>query len=347
MSAEFADRPLAQQLSLLEELALQALPQWGLSCKSLSLIKHRENAVYKLLTQDDELYAVRVHRSGYHSDAALSSEFVWMEALEGSGMHVPQVLRCANGSRFAVVEHSDIPEPRQIDVLQWISGEQLGSVEDGLGDNADHIEQMYSIVGAKMAHLHTHSSQWTPPEGFTRHAWDQAGLVGDDPLWGRFWELGSLTTEQRSLLITARATVAAELAVMDAGPSNYGMIHADFVPENLLVNDDSIRVIDFDDAGMGWYLFDLATALFFIQDDPNYELAKSALIAAYEVERPVADVGLAALPLFMLARSFTYLGWVHTRPGTETAKELTPMLVEICCSLAEAYLDGERVEVIS
>jgi len=92
---------------------------------------------------------------------------------------------------------------------------------------------------------------------------------------------------------------------------------------------------------MGWYLFDLATALFFIQDDPNYELAKSALIAAYEVERPVADVGLAALPLFMLARSFTYLGWVHTRPGTETAKELTPMLVEICCSLAEAYLDGE------
>ena len=206
---------------------------------------------------------------------------------------------------------------------------------------------MYSIVGAKMAHLHTHSSQWTPPEGFTRHAWDQAGLVGDDPLWGRFWELCSLTTEQRSLLITARATVAAELAVMDAGPSNYGMIHADFVPENLLVNDDSIRVIDFDDAGMGWYLFDLATALFFIQDDPNYELAKSALIAAYEVERPVADVGLAALPLFMLARSFTYLGWVHTRPGTETAKELTPMLVEICCSLAEAYLDGERVEVIS
>ena len=89
MSVEFADRPLAQQLSLLEELALQALPQWGLSCKSLSLIKHRENAVYKLLTQDDELYAVRVHRSGYHSNAALSSEFVWMEALEGSGMHVP------------------------------------------------------------------------------------------------------------------------------------------------------------------------------------------------------------------------------------------------------------------
>ena len=341
MSVEFANRPLAKQLSLLQELALQALPHWGLSCKSLSLIKHRENAVYKLQTDNDELYAVRVHRSGYHSNAALNSEFVWMQALQESGIHAPEVLPCTNGNRFAVVGHSDIPEPRQIDVLQWIEGEQLGSVEDGLGDNAAQIEQIYATIGVKLAQLHIHSSQWTPPEAFTRHAWDQAGLVGDDPLWGRFWELAALTTQQRSLINSARATVAAELAVMDAGPANYGMIHADLVPENLLVNGDRVRVIDFDDAGMGWYMFDLATALFFIQDDPNYELANNALMAAYQAERPSADVGFAALPLFMLARSFTYLGWVHTRSGTDTAKELTPMLVDICCGLAEAYLDRE------
>ena len=44
------------------------------------------------------------------------------------------------------------------------------------------------------------------------------------------------------------------------------------------------------------------------------------------------------MPLFFLARSFTYLGWVHTRSETQTAKELTPMLIEKCCGLARAYL---------
>jgi len=73
----------------------------------------------------------------------------------------------------------------------------------------------------------------------------------------------------------------------------------------------------------------------------QHRTCPNALMAAYQAERPSADVGLAALPLFMLARSFTYLGWVHTRSGTETAKELTPMLVDICCGLAEAYLDRE------
>jgi hypothetical protein len=46
------------------------------------------------------------------------------------------------------------------------------------------------------------------------------------------------------------------------------------------------------------------------------------------------------MPLFFLARSFTDLGWVHARHETETARELTPRLVEKVCAMAEAYLDG-------
>jgi hypothetical protein len=46
------------------------------------------------------------------------------------------------------------------------------------------------------------------------------------------------------------------------------------------------------------------------------------------------------LPLFFLARGITYLGWVHTRSETETARELTPMIRELVCDLAENYLSS-------
>ncbi len=75
-----------------------------------------------------------------------------------------------------------------------------------------------------------------------------------------------------------------------------------------------------------------------IKDDPHFELAKSALLNAYCQARPTEQAILETLPLFMLARSFTYVGWVHTRPGTQTAEELTPALVEMSCGLAEQYL---------
>ena len=339
MQQEFSKRPMSEQLALLEQIALDSISHWGLRCKNLSLIKQRENAVYKLLTEDDQLFALRVHRGGYHSDAALLSEFSWMDALESAGIHVPQIIPCTNGNRFAVIENSDLDEPRQIDLLKWIPGAQLGSVEDGLGGNSEQITNIYATIGRRMAQLHKHSSHWQLPEGFTRHAWDEEGLVGDRPFWGRFWDLAALTADQRRTIQKARNVVSLSLAALNKSPANYGMIHADFVPENLLVDGDNIRVIDFDDAGFGWYMFDIATALYFIQDDPNYALAKTALITAYQSERPLADASVATLPLFMVARSFTYLGWVHTRSGTAAAEALTPILISMCCGLAETYCE--------
>jgi Ser/Thr protein kinase RdoA (MazF antagonist) len=72
--------------------------------------------------------------------------------------------------------------------------------------------------------------------------------------------------------------------------------------------------------------------------EAHYETAYTALIVGYRENRALSDAQLAYLPLFLLARSFTYLGWVHTRAETQTARELTPMLVEKCCGLAREYL---------
>ena len=52
-----------------------------------------------------------------------------------------------------------------------------------------------------------------------------------------------------------------ELSKLAKSPGTYSMIHADFVAENVLVDEGRVRLIDFDDAGFGWHLFELATSL--------------------------------------------------------------------------------------
>jgi Ser/Thr protein kinase RdoA (MazF antagonist) len=118
------------------------------------------------------------------------------------------------------------------------------------------------------------------------------------------------------------------------------MIHADFAPENLLVDGDRVRLIDFDDAGFGWHLFEIATSLYFILGEPFFDQARDALIRGYRTHRQLHDERLVLLPLFFLARGLSYVGWVHTRRETETAKELTPMLLAAVCELAEGYLSN-------
>jgi Ser/Thr protein kinase RdoA (MazF antagonist) len=326
-SGEFLDEMRA--------LALIALREWDLAVADLAPIKVRENAVFRVELVDGSRAVLRVHRSGYHSDAELDAEFVWMRALTEAGISVPRVIRSRLGRDFEVIA---MPRgTRQIDVFEWIDGRQLGSVESGVHGDAAAIAEQYGMIGATAARMHNHAAQWRCPAGFRRHAWDAEGLVGEQPLWGRFWELAALTPGQKDLLIRARAKIAEELTAYGTGPDRYGLIHADLVPENLLVDGDRVQVIDFDDAGFGWHLFELATSLYFITGDSIYPAAREALIRGYRGEREMPEAALAWLPLFLAARGTTYLGWVHTRQGSQTARELTPFLVERACVVAEEY----------
>ena len=237
------------------------------------------------------------------------------------------------------VKHAgrDLPGEIQVDLFHWIDGEQLGSVEAGVSDERD-VAKMFAALGELAARVHNQAAAWSPPAGFTRHAWDAEGLAGDDPFWGRFWEIEAATPAQADILTRCRQRLFADLSRLPRTADNYSMIHADFAAENVLVDGDDVRLIDFDDAGFGWHLFELATALFFIQGEPYFEQARTALIDGYRKHRALSDAALELMPLFTLARGTTYVGWVHSRSETDTARELTPMILDLVCGLAESYL---------
>ncbi len=337
-SSSFAALPPAEQNARLHRMALAAVSRWPLDCARVEPIKVRENAVYAVHTTDNRRVVLRIHRLGYHSDAALRSESSWMKALAASGIEVPQAVLSRSGQPFELVDVDDVPGPRQVDVFEWIEGRQLGSVEQGLTADAGWVSRTYGIVGELTARMHNQSSAWQPPASFQRHSWCDAGLAGETPLWGRFWELADLTTAQRALFEDLRGRVARELAAYGKGADRFGLIHADLVPENILVDDEHLRIIDFDDAGYGWHLFDIATSLYFIRRESFYELARDSLIAGYRRHRALGDEHLRRLPMFLAARGTTYLGWVHTRRGEPTARELTPQLIELAVAAAEDYL---------
>ncbi len=91
------------------------------------------------------------------------------------------------------------------------------------------------------------------------------------------------------------------------------MIHADFLPENILVNDGELKLIDFDDSGYGWHLFEMATSLFPQADQPFYDDLVAAYVTGYRQHREFSDEQLALLPAFIMIRAFVYIGWLKTR----------------------------------
>ncbi|MFK7957123.1 MAG: phosphotransferase enzyme family protein [Lysobacterales bacterium] len=317
------------------DLAYHSLAHWGLK-GNLRLIKERENSVYAF-SDNHQQFALRVHRLGYHTNRSLTSEHRWIRALAKAGISVPQAVPTEQGNDFAVVSTDRLADDRQVDLMVWIEGHQLGSVESGMDTDGPDIRSVYQTMGRVAAQIHDQATQWEIPADFERHSWDLDGLLGSQPFWGRFWELAALTPQQKQRIVYVRERLRDDLSSFGQTSENFSLIHADFSPENFLVDGDKVQVIDFDDAGYGWHMFELATALYFIQDEPYYEVAKLALIEGYRTRRRLSDDDVAQLPSFMAARALTYLGWVHDRPDSATAQELTPTLIDLCNRTLDQY----------
>ena len=327
----------AEQTARMHRVACSALSYWPGRFGEPELIKYRENAVYSVRDDSGTRFALRIHRFAYHSDAALLSELHWMSALRGAAIAVPDVIPARDGALMVKVRVPEVPEPLQVDMLAWLAGRPLGSVEAGIAGSPAEVAALYRQVGRLAAQLHDHAAAWKRPAGFVRHAWTAEGILGDRPLWGDFRALPELAPH-RALIDRACGHLERDLLEFGQSADRFGLIHADFVPENLLWGDDQIMLIDFDDAGYGWHMFELATALYFHIGQPCFDIVRDALAAGYRSVRPLPDEQWRHLDLFLLLRSLTYLGWVRTRSETETARAMTPHFVRTTIELAGAYL---------
>jgi acetylornithine/succinyldiaminopimelate/putrescine aminotransferase/Ser/Thr protein kinase RdoA (MazF antagonist) len=296
-----------------EQFARAALPQWGFENAKLELIKHRENTVYRVNLPDGRCYALRVHRAGYHSAAEIESELEWMRALAGDGILTPTPIGAVGGEWVRAISVADESEPRNCSVFTWSEGvlfDNLGDVQNGM---LEELVNRYRQLGALAARVHNQSEHWQAPANFTRHSWDADGLLGEDPLWGRFWEHPLMTVAQRRLVLKARIVLGELLKTVGQSPDCYGLIHADFLPDNILVHDGQLCLIDFDDCGYGWHMFEMATSLFPRITEPYFDSLVDAYVAGYRTQRTFTQEHLEIFPAFILLRGLTYLGWLLTR----------------------------------
>ncbi|MDP2082135.1 MAG: phosphotransferase [Pseudotabrizicola sp.] len=266
-------------------------------------LRLRENEVYEVSLAGRRA-ALRLHRRGYQSADAIRSELWWCAELAQLGLPVPAALALPEGGHLAVLTGG-----RMASVVDWVDGAPLGEAGVPLGGSSADQATQHHTLGQLVARVHAATDGLPLPDWFTRPCWDRDGLVGEAPFWGRFWEHPALSAAEAGLLAEARAWLSERLAVQ-AGPM--GLIHADVLRENILVNGHSLSMIDFDDSGFGYRIYDLGTVLSQNLYEPAYDDIRAALCEGYGL----ADTGL--VDAFTLARTLASVGWAAPRLPTDS-----------------------------
>ncbi|ACI57695.1 Ser/Thr protein kinase RdoA (MazF antagonist) [Rhizobium sp. BK619] len=326
----------------LQERALEALGHWAALADEPVLLKYRENAVFRITLAGGQSAALRLHRPGYHDATSLRSELDLMAALRRGGLSVPSPVPTGNGKNLICLPESGRFPEQYADVVSWVDGAALGQSGTPLSQSSETQADLFFRIGHAMATMHDLADVWSLPADFRRPAWNAEGLLGEKPLWGRFWDCPELSGDETSALSALRDDLLHRLADVQRHGLDYGLIHADLVRENIFLTADENQVafIDFDDAGYGFRLFDLATALLKNRQEPAYADIESALIAGYRSRRGLSDAAVQSLPLFMVLRSLTYIGWLAERPEIPNAAERLSRYVAESLELARKLDTG-------
>jgi Ser/Thr protein kinase RdoA (MazF antagonist) len=324
------------------ELARIALREYDFSPRStIEVLNLSENVTLRIddpVTQ--ERAVMRLHRPGYHHLSDIKSELQWLDALLASRtVDVPPPIDARSGERVVTVDDDD--GPRYVTVIGWLDGHMPSA--DG-----DDLPRQFEMLGAVTARLHQQVAGWTLPPGFCRRPWAPQQLLGHRPTFGP-WRAGlGLDEDTRALLERAEAQVQSQLGTFSRGPEAYGLVHADLRLANLLVDDGPtgqvVRVIDFDDCGPSWLMYDFGSAVSFIEHDARLPELAAAWCTGYRTVRALSLELEGQLATFVMLRRLVLVGWVAQNVETATeAADLGSAFTTGACEVAERYLAGRLV----
>lgn len=327
-----AAMPLEDLLRHLERLANESLPLWPVPEGARArLINVSENATYLVEADNGFRSILRIHRPHYHSRRGIEQELAWSQALAADNMvQTPPPIPGRNGDLVQEGHVDGLPEARFMVMFTFAEGRQPNENEDLTGP--------FEQLGAIAARTHLHSQAWRKPEPLARLVWDADAVFGPKANWGDWRDAPNVTAEIREVLEEAEALICRRLAAFGKGPDRYGLIHADMRLANLLIDGTSTTLIDFDDCGLGWFLYDFATGVSFMEDHPQVPSLRRAWVRGYRTVRPMSDEEEREIDTFVMLRRMALLAWIGSHIEAPEPQAMAPHFAANTAKLARDYL---------
>lgn len=301
---------------------------------SLHLLNVSENTTFLVKGGSNFNAVLRVHRTGYHSQHAVECELDWIIALRHTGVipsHMPIPGR--NGHFVQTAESDALEGARMMVLFEHI---------DGIAPSQSrNLEVSFRALGKVAAHCHNHALKWKRPKGFERLTWDTKTILGPNAIWGDWRDAPNVDGDITSVLEKVETVVTQRLKAYGKADDRFNLIHADMRLANILISPDALNLIDFDDCGFGWLMYDFAAACSFIEDAPNLPVLKAAWLEGYQKHRKLSAQDIAEIETLVMLRRMALLAWIGSHIEAPEPQALAPDFARVTAKLGQAYLDNQ------
>ena len=310
--SKFALLDLQGQKDHVLDLARAVLLEYPFEVQSIDIINFEFNATFKVVTKANEMFALRINVNSDRTYENLLGEIAFVRFLNEKGaVNLPKPVASKKGEFALTVTSALFGRDLGVALYSWLGGEELG---DEPSDDA------LIQLGAAMAAMHQATADFTLPETA------QLPLLKDF-LWQTqdviFASSSPLSKEDIELLTKAKIEIEKIIENLYSA-SKAIAIHADLHGGNVFSHGDKIYIFDFDDAGLGLPIQDLATALYYL-DTPEQD---AALLAGYQSVSELPRHTKHQLNALLLQRRIILLNYLYETTNQEHRDMAPEYLVE-------------------
>lgn len=297
----------------------------------VTLLKYSENIIYKITFQTMDPVVFRIHRPDYHDFEELKGEMTWMEEIHhDTDIALPIVYPGINGELLHMMRVSS-GAVVYCSVISFLRGRPLGELE---GE-----ELLYSIeeLGSITAKLHIQSINRDKSVVIKRFTWDVDNFFGTHGgIWGTWRDYPDINNEQFKILNKCEVEITKQLDLYGRDNNHYGLIHGDLHFYNIIIDNNTNQLIDFDDSGYGFYMYDCGCSLVTYSDNLNDLM--EAWVRGYEKVRKLSSEDKKLLPMFILLRRIVRLAWLSTHEDSDTAKTVDKSYLDTTVNMAKQWI---------
>jgi len=277
-----------------------ALKHYDIKVNKLSFLEEATNVFYKLTDQKGKKFAVKVYQeiNSNMDDALVEMHFLKLIGSE-TEIEVPNPIKNFDGEYITYFDTPYDDVKKRVSVYEWLSGKDL--------DGNEEIDHFYE-VGKIMAHIHEVTIKHKLPENLNPKRIDRVLYFSGDEYFYRMDKYKSkVKPETYKLFDYVIPYLDKRMAKLyDSTPY---LIHGDFNPYNIRLHRNSIKLLDFEDACLGYDIHDISILLFHYQLDDKFELYKKVFYKGYRSVRNI-DIDEDVVKMLMMARRVNFMNYI-------------------------------------
>jgi Ser/Thr protein kinase RdoA (MazF antagonist) len=273
---------------------------YGLPFESCKLLVRNVSDTY-ILESVTTKYIFKIYRNTHRKFEEIAAEVELLNNLRVGGASVAYPLSATDGSQ---IQAFNAAEGTRYGVLfSYAKGEVVQNLSS----------TQLQTLGRAIAAVHNVTAQVTLKN--PRRAYSVATML-TEPIKLVKPAFATITEEYNYLRDTSEI-IAKKMEELDLSKFSYGYCHYDFLPKNFHFEGDKVTFFDFDFAGEGYLINDIASFYihYFLEvyygkiTQEEADQAFAIFVKTYREVRPLSEEELASIPYFGYAFWIFYMGF--------------------------------------